>query len=101
MDVNLWIDPRKPDKQTIVELDLGCFGSRAFSPCTLVIEGCSKERLGKLAVDHKLRCDARHGFCSFRPEHKHLETKLASRIKRRELPSRFQGTLFSTLMTAG
>ena len=85
MDVNLWIDSRKPDEQT-VELDLYCFGSRTFSPCMLVVRGCSKERLGTLAVDHKLRCHGRYGFCSFRPGHKHLETKIASRIERRELP---------------
>ena len=84
MDVNLWIDPQKKlDKQTTIELHLCCFGSPAFSPCTAVLQGCSKERLGTLAVDHKLRCHGRRGFWSFRLGHKHLETRLASRTKRR------------------
>ena len=37
------IDPRKQDEQTIVNLHLCCFGSRTFSPCTLVFQGCSRE----------------------------------------------------------
>ena len=67
MDVNSWIDPRKPNEQTTVDLHRCCFGSRAFSPCTVVFQGCSRERLGTFAVDHKLRCHGRHVFCSFSP----------------------------------
>ena len=62
MDVNSWIDPRKRDEQITVDLHLYCFGSRAFSPCAVVFRGCPRERLGTLAVDHKVRCHGRHGF---------------------------------------
>ena len=86
-----WIDPLKPNEQTIVNLDLCCFGSRTFSPCILVFQGCSREWLGNFAFEHNLRC---HGFCSFRPGHKHLETGLASRVKKRDLPLRFQRSRF-------
>ena len=102
LDVNSWKDPRKPDKQTTVELHLCCFGSPAFSPCTVLLHGCAKERLGTLAVDHKFRCHGRHGFCSFRPGHKHLETRLASRMKSTRASTHgFSGLSISTLMTVG
>ena len=81
-NTDYWIDPRKPNEQTIVELHLCCFGSRTFSPCTLVFQGCSREWLGNFAFEHNLRCHGRHGFFSFRPGHKHLETGLVSRVKK-------------------
>ena len=96
-----WIDPRKLDEQTVVNLHLCCFGSRTFSPCTLVFQGCSREWLGNFAFEHNLRCHGRHGFCSLRSGDKHLETGLVSRVKKQDLPLRFQRSLVSVLMTAG
>ena len=102
VEAESWIDPRKPDEQTTVNLHLCCFGSRAFSPCTVVFQGCSRERLGTFALGLKLRCYGRSRVLQFSPGQKHLETRLVSRIKSHELsvddPS---GHLVSVLMTAG
>ena len=43
------------ESRTIVNLDLCCFRSRTFSPCTLVFQGCSREWLENFAFEHNLR----------------------------------------------
>ena len=41
-----WIDPRKPNEQTIVKLDLCCFGSRTSLPVLWCSKGVQENGLG-------------------------------------------------------
>ena len=100
-NTDYWIDPRKPNEQTIVNLNFCCFGSRTFSPCTLVFQGCVQENglgISPLNITSVVTGDT--GSAVFVLDTNIWKLGLFRGSKKQDLPLRFQRSLVSVVMTA-